>query len=132
MQGTGIGFILGLIPGTNAVIPTIISYSVEKKMAKDLSRFGKGAVEGIADPETANNAFSGGALVPLFTLGIPSSPTVAILLGAFIMHGLTPDPQLFQKSPEFVWAVIAGMFIGNAILLFMNLPMAGFCLGLWG
>ena len=132
MRGTGIGFILGLIPGTNAVIPTIISYSVEKKMAKDPSRFGKGAVEGIAGPETANNAFSGGALVPLFTLGIPSSPTVAILLGAFIMHGLTPGPQLFQKSPEFVWAVIAGMFIGNAILLFMNLPMAGFCLGLWG
>lgn len=125
LRGSGIGFILGLIPGTNAVIPTIISYSTEKKLAKDPSRFGKGAIEGIAGPETANNAFSGGSLVPLFTLGIPSSPTVAILLGAFIMHGLTPGPQLFQKSPDFVWAVIASMFIGNFILLIMNVPMAG-------
>ena len=126
LRGTGIGFLLGLIPGTNAVIPTIISYSVEKKLAKDPSRFGHGAIEGIAGPETANNAFCGGALVPLFTLGIPSSPTVAILLGAFIMHGLTPGPQLFQKNPEFVWTVIASMFIGNFILLVMNLPLAGF------
>ena len=125
LRGSGIGFILGLIPGTNAVIPTIISYSTEKKLAKDPSRFGKGAIEGIAGPETANNAFSGGSLVPLFTLGIPSSPTVAILLGAFIMHGLTPGPQLFQKNPDFVWAVIASMFIGNFILLIMNVPMAG-------
>lgn len=123
-RGTGIGFLLGLIPGTNAVIPTMISYSVEKKLAKDPSRFGKGALEGIAGPETANNAYCGGALIPLFTLGIPSSPTVAILLGAFIMHGLMPGPQLFQKNPDFVWAVIASMFIGNVILLIMNLPMA--------
>ncbi|HWQ61924.1 MAG TPA: tripartite tricarboxylate transporter permease, partial [Negativicutes bacterium] len=125
MRGTGIGFFLGLIPGTNAVIPTMISYSVEKKMAKDPSRFGKGALEGVAGPETANNAFCGGALIPLFTLGIPSSPTVAILLGAFIMHGLMPGPQLFQKNPDLVWAVIASMFLGNIILLIMNLPMAG-------
>lgn len=125
LRGTGIGFLLGLIPGTNAVIPTMISYSMEKKIAKDPSRFGKGAIEGVAGPETANNAFCGGALVPLFTLGIPSSPTVAILLGAFIMHGLMPGPQLFQKNPDFVWAVIASMFIGNFILLIMNLPMAG-------
>ncbi len=124
-RGTGIGFVLGLIPGTNAVIPTMISYSLEKKLAKDPSRFGKGAIEGVAGPETANNAFCGGALIPLFTLGIPSSPTVAILLGAFIMHGLMPGPQLFQKNPDFVWAVIASMFLGNIILLLMNLPMAG-------
>lgn len=125
LRGTGIGFFLGLLPGTNAVIPTLLSYSVEKRMAKDPSRFGKGALEGIAGPETANNAFCGAALIPLFTLGIPGSPTVAILMGAFIMHGLMPGPQLFQKSPDFVWAVIASMFVGNAILLFMNLPMAG-------
>jgi putative tricarboxylic transport membrane protein len=124
LRGTGIGFLLGLIPGTNAVIPTIMSYALEKKLSKDPSRFGNGAIEGLAGPETANNAFCGGALVPLFTLGIPSSPTVAILLGAFIMHGLTPGPTLFQKNPDFVWAVIASMFIGNAILLIMNLPMA--------
>ena len=124
-RGTGLGFGIGLIPGTNSVIPPIISYSLEKKLAKDPSRFGKGAIEGVAGPETANNAYSGAALIPLFTLGIPSSPTIAILLGAFIMHGLTPGPALFRDSPDFVWAVIASMFIGNLILLIMNLPMAG-------
>jgi len=124
-RGTILGFFVGLIPGTNSVIPALMSYGLEKKLAKDPSRFGKGAIEGVAGPETANNAYCGGALIPLFTLGIPSSPTVAILLGAFIMHGLQPGPQLFQKNPEFVWAVIASMFIGNCILLVMNLPMAG-------
>ena len=125
LRGTGVGCILGLIPGTSAVIPTLMSYSLEKKIAKDPSRFGKGAIEGVAGPETANNAFSGAALIPLFTLGIPTSPTIAILLGAFIMHGLMPGPQLFQKNPEFVWTVIASMFIGNIILVIMNLPLAG-------
>jgi putative tricarboxylic transport membrane protein len=124
-RGTGIGFILGLIPGTNAVIPSLISYGLEKKISRDSSRFGKGAIEGVAGPETANNAFAGAALIPLFTLGIPSSPTIAILMGAFLMHGLIPGPQLFQKNPNFVWAVIASMFIGNFILLVMNLPLAG-------
>ncbi|NOU93510.1 tripartite tricarboxylate transporter permease [Paenibacillus sp. LMG 31456] len=124
-RGTVLGFITGLIPGTNSVIPTMLSYSLEKKIAKDPSRFGKGAVEGVAGPETANNAYCGSALIPLFTLGIPSSPTIAILLGAFIMHGLTPGPVLFQTNPNFVWAIIASMFIGNLFLLIMNLPMAG-------
>ena len=123
-RGSFLGFILGLVPGTNSVIPTILSYSLEKKIAKDPSRFGKGALEGVAGPETANNAYSGGALIPLFTLGIPSSPAVAVLLGAFIIHGLTPGPTLMQKNPQFVWGVIASMFIGNLILLIMNLPMA--------
>jgi len=123
-RGTGIGMFLGLIPGASAVIASIISYSVEQKVAKDPSRFGKGAIEGIAGPETANNAHAGAAMIPLFTLGIPSSATVALLLGAFIMHGLTPGPALFQKNPEFVWGVIASMFIGNIILLIFNLPMA--------
>jgi putative tricarboxylic transport membrane protein len=124
-RGTVLGFFIGLIPGANSVIPAILSYSLEKKLAKDPSRFGKGAIEGVAGPETANNSYCGGALIPLFTLGIPSSPTIAILLGAFIMHGLTPGPTLFNNNPEFVWAIIASMFIGNVILLFMNLPMAG-------
>lgn len=127
-RGTGIGCLTGLIPGSNAVIPTILSYTVEKKVAKDPSRFGKGAVEGVAGPETANNAYCGAALIPLFTLGIPSSPTIAVLFGAFIMHGLTPGPALFQSNANFVWAVIASMFIGNAILLVMNLPLAR----IWG
>lgn len=124
-RGTGIGMILGLIPGANSVIASILSYTMEKKLAKDPSRFGKGAIEGIAGPETANNAHSGAALIPLFTLGLPSSPTVAILLGAFIMHGLTPGPALFRSNPGFVWGVIASMFVGNVILLIMNMPLAG-------
>ncbi|HWR31331.1 MAG TPA: tripartite tricarboxylate transporter permease [Negativicutes bacterium] len=124
LRGSGIGVLLGLVPGTNSVIPTILSYSIEKKIADDPSRFGKGAIEGVAGPETANNAYAGAALIPLFTLGIPSSPSIAVLLGAFIMHGLTPGPTLMQRNPEFVWGVIASMFIGNAILLVMNLPMA--------
>ncbi|MBP1154904.1 MULTISPECIES: tripartite tricarboxylate transporter permease [unclassified Paenibacillus] len=124
-RGTGIGFLIGLIPGSNSVIPAILSYTVEKKVAKDPSRFGKGAIEGVAGPETANNSYCGAALIPLFTLGIPSSPTIAILFGAFIMHGLTPGPTLFQTNANLVWAIIASMFIGNLILLIMNLPMAG-------
>jgi putative tricarboxylic transport membrane protein len=123
-RGTGLGVALGLIPGANAIITAILSYSLEKKLAKDPSRFGKGAIEGVAGPETANNAFSGAAMIPLFSLGIPSSATVAVILGAFIMHGLTPGPQLFQNNPDFVWAVIASMFIGNVMLLIMNLPLA--------
>ncbi|WP_047153879.1 tripartite tricarboxylate transporter permease [Aneurinibacillus tyrosinisolvens] len=124
-RGTGLGFLIGLIPGSNSVIPAILSYSLEKKLAKDPSRFGQGAIEGVAGPETANNSYCGAALIPLFTLGLPSSPTIAVLLGAFMMHGLTPGPILFQSNPELVWAIIASMFVGNLILLFMNLPMAG-------
>lgn len=123
-RGTGIGFLIGLIPGANAVIASLISYTVEKKIAKDPSRFGKGAIEGVASPETANNACSGSAMIPLFTLGIPSSPTMAVLFGAFIMHGLTPGPTLFQRNPDFVWAIVASMLIGNILLLIMNLPLA--------
>lgn len=125
VRATGIGGLLGLIPGTSASIASLMSYSLEKKLSKDPSRFGKGAIEGVAGPETANNSYAGAALIPLFTLGIPTSPTIAVLLGAFIMHGLTPGPLLYQKNPDFVWAVIASMFIGNVLLLFMNLPMAG-------
>lgn len=124
-RGTGLGFLVGLVPGSNSVIPAILSYSLEKKMAKDPSRFGKGAIEGVAGPETANNSYSGAALIPLFTLGIPSSPTIAVLFGAFIMHGLTPGPTLFQNNPDVVWGIIASMFIGNLILLVLNLPLAG-------
>ncbi|MFD2922870.1 tripartite tricarboxylate transporter permease [Halobacillus naozhouensis] len=123
-RGTFLGFFMGLIPGTSSVVPALLSYSLEKRIAKDPSRFGKGAVEGVAGPETANNAFTGGALIPLFLLGIPSSATMAVLLGAFILHGLQPGPTLFVRHPDFVWAVIASMFIGNLLLLFMNLPMA--------
>jgi len=124
-RGTVIGFLLGLIPGSNAAVASLMSYALEKKTSKNPSKFGKGAIEGVAGPETANNAFSGSALIPLFTLGLPSSPTVAVLLGAFILHGLTPGPMLFTENSNFVWAIIASLFIGNFLLLIMNLPMAG-------
>lgn len=122
-RGTGIGMFTGLVPGIGSVTSTIMSYTVEKKLAKDPSRFGKGAIEGVAGPETANNVHSGAAFIPLFTLGIPSSPVLAVMLGAFVMHGLTPGPKLFQTDPDFVWGVIASMFIGNIILLIMNMPL---------
>jgi putative tricarboxylic transport membrane protein len=124
-RGTWLGFFIGLIPGTSSAIPALLSYSIEKKVSKNPEKFGHGAIEGVAGPETANNSYCGGAMIPLLALGIPSSPTIAILLGAFIMHGLTPGPILFAQNPTFVWGVIASMFIGNAMLLVMNLPLAG-------
>ncbi|MCL2318850.1 MAG: tripartite tricarboxylate transporter permease, partial [Treponema sp.] len=124
IRGTVIGFFVGLVPGTSSAIPALISYSVEKKLSKHPEKFGKGALEGVAAPETANNSYCGGAMIPLLTLGVPSSPAIAILLGAFMMHGLTPGPVLFVQNPKFVWGIIASMFIGNAMLLVMNLPMA--------
>jgi putative tricarboxylic transport membrane protein len=127
-RGTLLGFFIGLIPGANSVIPTVLSYSLEKKISKTPERFGKGALEGVAGPETSNNAYCGAALIPLFTMGIPTSPAIAILFGAFIMHGLTPGPALFDSQPDLLWGVIASMYIGNLVLLIFNLPMAG----LWG
>lgn len=123
-RGTFLGFFVGLIPGTSSAVPALISYSIEKSVSKTPEKFGHGAIEGVAGPETANNSYCGGAMIPLLTLGIPSSPTIAILLGAFIMHGLTPGPVLFAQNPTFVWGVIASMFIGNAMLLLLNLPLA--------
>ncbi len=125
IRGSFLGFFMGLIPGTSSAIPALISYSMEKRLSKHPEKFGKGAVEGVAGPETANNSYVGGAMIPLFTLGIPCSPTIAILMGAFMMHGLTPGPTLFIESPIVVWGTIASMFIGNVILLIMNWPLAG-------
>ena len=125
IRGTGIGFVLGLIPGVGAVIPTFMSYVTEKRMSKHPERFGNGAIEGVAGPETANNAYANASMIPLFALGVPSSPTIAVLMGAFIINGLTPGPFLFQERPDLVWAVIASFFIGNAMLLALNLPLVG-------
>ena len=124
MRGSFLGFFIGLIPGTNSIIPAVMSYSIEKKLSKHPERFGQGAIEGVAGPETANNSYCGGAMIPLFTLGIPTSSVMAVLVGAFVMHGLTPGPRLFSEQPLLVWTVIGSMFIGNAILLFLNLPLA--------
>lgn len=123
-RGSFLGFFMGLIPGCGSSIPTVMSYSIEKKLSKHPEKFGNGAIEGVAGPETANNAFCGGALIPMFTLGIPTSPAMAMLMGAFIMHGVAPGPTLFPDHPEVIWPVIASMFIGNLILVIMNLPLA--------
>jgi putative tricarboxylic transport membrane protein len=122
VRGTFIGLFLGLIPGVGAVVPTFLSYSVEKKVSKTPERFGAGAIEGVASPETANNSYANAALIPLFTLGIPGSPVTAILMGAFMMNGLIPGPSLFTEHAQFVWAVIASLYIGNVILIILNLP----------
>ncbi len=124
-RGTVIGFAIGCLPAAGATIASFISYIVEKKLAKDPSRFGKGAIEGVAGPESSNNAASAGAMVPMLALGVPGSNTTAVMLGALIMFGVRPGPEMFEKNSELVWAVIASMYIGNAILLIMNLPLAG-------
>jgi putative tricarboxylic transport membrane protein len=124
-RGTLIGFLVGVLPATGATIASFLAYIVEKKVAKDPSRFGKGAIEGVAAPEASNNAAAAGAMVPMLSLGVPGSGTTAIILGAFIMFGIRPGPELFAKNADLVWAVIASMYIGNVILLVMNLPLAG-------
>jgi putative tricarboxylic transport membrane protein len=124
-RGTAVGFVLGLIPGVGAIVPTFMAYVLEKRVSKTPERFGKGAIEGVASAETANNAYANGAMVPLLALGIPSSPTIAVLMGAFIINGLQPGPFLFQERPDLVWTVIASFFVGNALLLILNLPLVG-------
>ena len=122
-RGTILGFFLGIIPGLGAAIPTIISYTIEKKLSKHPERFGNGAIEGVAGPETANNSYANGAFIPLLTLGLPSSPTIAVLMGALMMHGVTPGPMLFRDHAPLVWTLIASMYVGNVILLILNLPL---------
>lgn len=122
-RGTAIGFFLGLIPGVGSVIPTFMSYAAEKKLSRTPEKFGTGMIEGVAGPETANNAYVNASFIPLFTLGIPGSPTLAVLMGAFMMNGLDPGPFLFTQHGDFVWAVIASLYIGNVILLILNLPL---------
>jgi putative tricarboxylic transport membrane protein len=122
LRGTGIGFFIGLIPGVGAVVPTMISYVTEKRLSRTPERFGSGMIEGVAGPESANNAYANAALIPLFTLGIPGSPTVAVIMGAFMMNGLIPGPFLFRDHGDVAWGVIASLYIGNVILVILNLP----------
>jgi putative tricarboxylic transport membrane protein len=124
-RGTVVGFVLGLIPGVGAIVPTFMAYVLEKRVSKNPERFGNGAIEGVASAETANNAYANAAMVPLLALGVPSSPTIAVLMGAFIVNGITPGPFLFTERPELVWTVIASFFVGNVILLILNLPLVG-------
>lgn len=126
LRGTAIGAPFGCIPAGGTEIPTFLSYATEKKLAKDNTEFGtKGAIEGVAGPEAANNATVTAAMIPLLTLGIPTSNTTAILLGAFQNYGIQPGPQLFTSSSALVWALIASLYIGNVMLLVLNLPLVG-------
>ena len=122
LRGTGVGFGVGLVPGPAPVIATYSSYMVEKRLSKHPEEFGKGAIEGVAGPETANNSATQSAFIPLFALGIPFGPVTAILLGALLIHGVTPGPLLISEQPQLFWAVVASMYIGNFILLLLNLP----------
>lgn len=126
LRGTALGFPFGALPGGGAEIPTFLSYTLERRLARGRAReeFGKGAIEGVAGPEAANNAAAAGTLVPLLTLGLPTSATAAILLAAFQQYGLQPGPQLFDHNPDLVWGLLASLFVGNAMLLVLNLPLA--------
>ncbi|KJS87592.1 MAG: transporter [Peptococcaceae bacterium BICA1-8] len=120
-----LGFLIGVLPGAGASMSTILAYSLEKQVSKNSEEFGKGAIEGLASPESANNATAVGALIPMLTMGIPGSPATAVMLGALVMIGLRPGPFLFQNSPELIWSLIDSMFIGNIFLVFLNIMLVG-------
>jgi putative tricarboxylic transport membrane protein len=122
-RGSFLGFAIGLVPGPSPVIATFVSYISEKRFSKNPGEFGEGAIEAVAGPEAANNAAVGGAYVPLFALGIPFTPAMAMVLGALMLHGLTPGPNLIKDKSELFWAVIASMYIGNFMLIVLNLPL---------
>ncbi len=125
LRGGVIGFLMGIIPGPAAVLAPLASYAVEKRLARRPEEFGRGAVEGVAGPEAANNAAAGGAFVPLLALGVPFAPATAVLLGALMIHGIRPGPLLMQQRPELFWGVVASMYVGNVMLLILNLPLVG-------
>ncbi len=124
-RGTIIGFFLGIIPGFGQAIPTFLSYAIEKKFSKHPEKFGTGAIEGVAGPESANNAASSGTFIPLLSLGIPANPSTAILIGALLILGLQPGPLLISSRPDLFWGVVASMYIGNVMLVVLNLPLIG-------
>jgi len=127
MRGTALGAFLGVLPGTTPSIATFASYVLETKVAKDVSRFGKGAIEGVAGPEAANNADAQCKFIPMLTLGIPASGTMAMILGALMIQGIAPGPQVMTRNPDLFWGLIASMWCGNLMLLLLNLPL----IGLW-
>ncbi|HUL32080.1 MAG TPA: tripartite tricarboxylate transporter permease [Thermodesulfobacteriota bacterium] len=123
VRGSVLGFFLGIIPGGGAVVASFASYAIEKKASKHPGEFGKGAIQGVAGPESANNSAAGGSFIPLLTLGIPANPVMAILLGALMIHGLQPGPLLMKNAPDLFWGTIISMYIGNGMLLVLNLPL---------
>lgn len=127
LRGTGIGAVLGILPGGGHVLASFASYSAEKNLSKRPAEFGRGAIEGVAGPESANNAAAQTSFIPLMTLGIPAHPVMALMIGAFILQGITPGPNVINTQPALFWGIIASMWIGNAMLLVLNLPL----IGLW-
>jgi putative tricarboxylic transport membrane protein len=127
VRGSVIGFVLGILPGGGAVISTFVSYAVEKKVSKNPEKFGKGAIEGVAAPESANNASAGASLIPLLSLGIPPNPIMAIFFSALLIHGIQPGPLLIKQHPDLFWGLVASLYLGNGLLLVLNLPL----IGLW-
>jgi putative tricarboxylic transport membrane protein len=125
LRGSGLGFGIGVLPGGMPAVASLMSYAVEKRVSKTPERFGQGAIEGVAGPETANNAATAGGFVPLLTLGIPTNSVLALLLAALMLHGVTPGPLLLIKWPTVFWGVVASMYIGNIMLLILNLPLIG-------
>lgn len=125
LRGTGLGFGLGLVPGGGPVTASFLSYAIERRVAKNPEEFGTGRIEGVAGPEAANNAAVAGGMIPLLSLGIPGNPVTALLLGALVIQGVQPGPTLIVQHPEIFWGVIASMYIGNVILLILNLPLVG-------
>jgi TctA family transporter len=125
LRGTAVGSVIGLLPGGGAALSSFMAYVLEKKVARDPSIFGKGAVQGVAGPESANNAGAQTSFIPMLTLGIPSNPTMALMIGALTIQGIAPGPQVMTERPELFWGLIASMWVGNLMLLILNLPMVG-------
>ena len=125
LRGTGLGSLLGILPGGGAVLGSFAAYALEKRVAKDPSRFGKGAIEGVAAPESANNAAAQTSFIPMLTLGIPPNPVMALMVGAMTIQGIQPGPQVMTQRPELFWGMIASMWVGNVILVLLNLPLIG-------
>src|SRR5688572_9384030 len=124
-RGSVLGFLIGIIPGSAHIISSFVSYGIERRISKHPERFGQGAVEGVAGPESANNAAASGAFVPMMALGIPTSPVTAVMIAAIMVHGVLPGPMLIQEQPELFWGFVASMYVGNVVLLVLNLPMVG-------
>ncbi len=125
LRGTGLGSLLGILPGGGAVLSSFAAYTLEKRVAKDPSRFGKGAIEGVAAPESANNAAAQTSFIPMLTLGIPPNPVMALMIGAMTIQGIQPGPQVMTQRPDLFWGMIASMWVGNLLLILLNLPLIG-------
>jgi putative tricarboxylic transport membrane protein len=124
-RGSVLGFLIGIIPGSAHIISSFVSYGIERRVSKHPERFGKGAIEGVAGPESANNSAASGAFVPMMALGIPTSPVTAVMIAAIMVHGISPGPTLITQQPELFWGFVASMYVGNVVLLILNLPMIG-------